>query len=273
MTRRRAESLLNEFVATYHRADFIDDDPIGLMHAYRRPEDVETSAFLAAALAYGRAAQIRNSITRVFRALGDAPHDAVAGASRADLKRRFKGFVHRFTDDGEWADFVFRTGETIRADGSLRAAFAAADAPGRPIAETMSGFVRAFRDREGARPQPGYLLPDPADGSACKRFCLFLRWMVRPADGVDFGLWPEVGAERLIMPLDTHVARISRRLGLLRRASNDWKAAEEVTRALRRIAPDDPLRYDFAITHIGITGLWKELVPDTPPRNKPARGR
>jgi uncharacterized protein (TIGR02757 family) len=100
------------------------------------------------------------------------------------------------------------------------------------------------------------LLPSPRKGSACKRMNLFLRWMVRSED-IDFGIWDNIPPNKLVIPLDTHIARISKCLGLTRRASADWKMAEEITGALREFDPEDPLKYDFALCHHGISGLCK----------------
>jgi uncharacterized protein (TIGR02757 family) len=99
-----------------------------------------------------------------------------------------------------------------------------------------------------------HFLPSPLEGSACKRLNLYLRWMVRPDDGVDFGLWPQIPTDRLIIPLDTHICRIGQFLGLTRRKTPDWKMAEEITRSLRAISPDDPVQYDFVLCHMGISG-------------------
>ncbi|MCC6160063.1 MAG: TIGR02757 family protein [Deltaproteobacteria bacterium] len=260
MNRREVQVFLDDLVARFHHVRHRHHDPVDLVHRFERPADIEVAAFIASALAYGRAAQVRASVSRVFDALGPDLHGALI-----DFDPRHSplpaNFVHRFTTRDDMNEFLTRTADLLRKHGSLRAAFREGDCGGEPIDAAMSRFVAQFRAGGAVRPNVRYLLPDPADGSACKRFSLFLRWMVRDADGIDFGLWSEFGASRLVMPLDTHVARISRRLGLLRRASDDRRAAIEVTDALRSFAPDDPLRYDFAITHIGITGQWKDLIP------------
>lgn len=260
MKKSDVQPFLDNLVARFHHARHRHHDPVDLVHRFTRPADIEVAAFIASALAYGRAAQVRVSVSRVFDSLGPDLHGALIDFDprRSPLPANF---VHRFTTRDDMNEFLTRTADLLRKHGSLHAAFREGDRDGEPIDTAMSRFVAQFRAGGEVRPNVRYLLPDPADGSACKRFSLFLRWMVRGADGIDFGLWSDVGAARLVMPLDTHVARISRRLGLLRRASDDRRAAIEVTDALRRFAPDDPLRYDFAITHIGITGLWKDLIP------------
>ncbi len=259
MKRRDVQPFLDDLVARFHRTEHRHLDPVDLVHNFSRRADIEIAAFIASALAYGRAAQVRASVSRVFDALGPDLHGALVefDPARSPLPANF---VHRFTARDDMTEFLTRTARLVREFGGLEAAFRDGDRADEPIDAAMTRFVARFREGEAVRPNVRYLLPDPADGSACKRFSLFLRWMVRDADGIDFGLWRGVGASRLVMPLDTHVARISRRLGLLRRASDDRLAAIEVTDALRRFAPNDPLRYDFAITHIGISGLWKELV-------------
>ena len=254
------QPFLDDLVARFHRVETRHHDPVDLVHRFTRPADIEIAAFIASALAYGRAAQVRASVSRVLDALGPDPHGALIDFDprRSPLPANF---VHRFTSRDDMNEFLARTARVVREFGDLGTAFCVGDGDSEPIDAAMSRFVTRFRAGGAVRPNVRYLLPDPADGSACKRFSLFLRWMARGADGIDFGIWADVGASRLVMPLDTHVARISRRLGLLRRASDDRRAAIEVTDALRRFAPNDPLRYDFAITHIGITGQWKDLVP------------
>jgi uncharacterized protein (TIGR02757 family) len=155
----------------------------------------------------------------------------------------------------------------VRArSGSLEAAFAAGDPGGETIEGALDAFAAAVRDADPgfARRGAAAFLPAPADGSACKRPLLFLRWMVR-RDAVDPGPWRSVDPARLVVPLDVHVARAARRLGLLRRRATDWRAALETTRALRRIDPADPVRFDYPICRAGILGARGRPVPTSSP--------
>ncbi|MBZ0271041.1 TIGR02757 family protein [bacterium] len=255
----RARAFLEHFAAHYARPDMLARDPVFCARRYPREEDRETAAFVVAPLAYGRVASVINAANCVLDGLGENPHDAVLNFRAKRDGKRFAGFVHRFTTDADVAQFLDRTAAMLREHGRIRHAYGAAR--GDDTRATLTNFVTAFRGGATLRPHVRYLLPDPAEGSACKRANLFLRWMVRPDDGVDMGLWPEVSPANLVMPLDTHVARISRWLGLLTRKSDDWLAAEEVTASLRRICPEDPLRFDYAITHAGISGKWRQWEP------------
>jgi uncharacterized protein (TIGR02757 family) len=157
--------------------------------------------------------------------------------------------------------------EALRRHGSLRSLFLHGYEPSDPnVGPSLTRFVDALLAYDAqpvlgrAFEPPGsgirYLLVRPADGSACKRLNLFLRWVVRPDDGLDLGVWPEVSTRGLIVPLDTHSSRVARALGFTRRATTDWRTAEEVTAALRRYDPDDPVRYDFALCHVSMSGDW-----------------
>ena len=160
--------------------------------------------------------------------------------------------------------------QALGEHGSLRELFLRGYEPRDPnVGGSLTRFVdallaydaRPIATRRSERAGSGvrYLLPRPADGSACKRLNMFLRWVVRPDDGLDLGIWPEVSPALLVIPLDTHSARVARALNLTRRVTTDWRAAEEVTQSLRRYDPEDPVRYDFALCHVSMSGDWPEL--------------
>lgn len=210
------------------------DDPLGLV---RGAGDRETGALVAAALAFGNVKGIRRSVATALRAVdGD----------RAVLR----GFRHRWIDGRDVARLLDGIGRARSHHGSLEELFLAGD--DGDLGRALDRFCDALR---GPRPSRGlrFLLPRPADGSACKRPLLFLRWVVRPDDGADLGLWRRVDPARLVVPLDTHVHRIAFWLGLTDRRTPGWRTALDVTRALRRIDPRDPVRFDFALAHLGIS--------------------
>lgn len=248
---RAASSLadaLEALYATYNRAAFIGDDPVGLVLRYPEPEDREIVALVASSLAYGRLSQIRRSLCLVLDRLGPRPARFVRDGSPSRLARVLTGFRHRFTNGADLAALLSGVRAAIARYGSLDGCFAiAGSTTDGSIIARMAAFVSEVRS--GAGRLPGYLLPCPTDGSACKRLNLFLRWMVR-RDEVDPGGWTSLRPADLIVPLDTHMHRIARRLGLTARQAADWRTASEVTRAFARIAPDDPVRYDFALTRL-----------------------
>ena len=215
------------------QAGRLASDPLGLVRSAR---DREGAALVAASLAFGNVRTIRRSVATALRAL-EGDDEALAG------------FRHRWIDGDDVAALLSRIRETRKSFGGLEELFLAGDRG--DLGGALDAFLGALR---GPAPGKGlrYLLPLPRDGSACKRPLLFLRWVVRPADGVDLGLWKRVDPGRLVVPLDTHLHRISYWLGLTDRRTPSWRTAVDVTESLRRFDPDDPVRYDFALAHLGI---------------------
>lgn len=246
----------------------LDSDPLLFPHRYVRPDDREAAAFLSASLAFGRVASIRDSLERLFGALGERP--AATLRDRGGDLPGLGGFVHRWVDAGSLRPFLHAVGETLRADGSLGDLFAAGDDGGSDYLPALDRFFSVLRDRTSVpidRMSHGlrFLLPSPGDGSACKRAHLFLRWTVRTAD-VDLGLWRggRFSTSRLLLPMDTHVHRISRYLGLTARPTADLRAAREATGWLAKVDAGDPVRFDWALSRLGILA---ECVRD-PRRSK-----
>jgi len=228
-----------------NRREYVEPDPLQFLYAYECPRDREVVALVASSLAYGRVKQILRGVGGV---LGPHPARRIARASDADLRRDLAGFKHRFSTGEQVATMLTGAAGAIDEYGSLEACFRAGLADDD---ETTVPALRAFvacLDRDG---RCGHLLPAPARGSACKRLHLMLRWLVR-RDDVDPGGWDAVGTDKLVVPLDTHMHRISRELGLTARRAADGRTALEVTAGFKRIAPNDPARYDFALTRSGI---------------------
>lgn len=227
-------------------------DPVDLVHRYREPRDQEIAGLVASSLAFGNAVAARRSIDRALSVLGPEPAVMVEGATAAELRRRLRGFVHRIYRGEHLASVLWRAGGLLRAHDSLGNAFArfhqASDGDFR---EGLARFADALRGDTTSR-SLRHLVSDPRAGSACKRLVLYARWMVRPADGVDLGLWP-IAPSELVIPVDTHIHRISRNLGLTHRRTATWATAEEITAALRKLDPKDPVKYDFALCHLGVS--------------------
>jgi uncharacterized protein (TIGR02757 family) len=215
---------------------------------------------VAAGLAYGRVAQILKSVATVLTALGSSPRRFLARAPASAITRRFATFRHRFTSGAEIAALLVAVKRAVAAGRTLEQLFRAGLAPGdATVLSALSAFVAALR-RLAPAPCPS-LLSSPDDGSACKRMNLYLRWMVR-RDAVDPGPWRGVPAAKLVVPLDTHLFRIGRQLGLTQRRQADLVAALEITRAFARFAPRDPVRYDFALTRLGIRSECRSVPLD-----------
>ena len=249
MPARGFENRLCELYETYNRREFVHPDPLEFLYDYEDLRDREIVALIASGLAYGSVRQILRSVRSVLE-LMDSPYLFIVHASRESLLKTFRHFKHRFTTGEELARMLFAVKQVIRHRGSLHACFEQGlGKQDETILPAATAFVDELSAAFGGRPRS--LLPSPEAGSACKRLNLFLRWMVR-RDAVDPGGWDQVPRSKLIVPLDTHMHRIALRMGLTARKQANLRTACEITEAFRRIEPEDPVRYDFALTRLGI---------------------
>lgn len=245
---QRLHGALEALYRRNNRRNLISPDPLEVVYAYGSRADREAAGLIAACLAYGRVAQILVNVRVVLAGLGPHPAAALRDATRADLTESYGTFRHRWTDGAELVDFLTAMGRVLRDYGSLERCFVAhCGGESETVLKGLTGFVREL----GSGGSANSLLPRPEKGSACKRLHLYLRWMVR-SDAVDPGCWRGVSPSWLIVPLDTHMHRIARSLGLTRRKQANLATALEVTEAFRRMNPTDPLKYDFALTRLGI---------------------
>jgi len=240
---------LDDLYRQYNRRCYVRPDPLQFLYDFPPIRDRELVALVASSLAYGRVAQILKSVSCVLRVLGPSPHAFLMDASQKDLRNDLAGFRHRFTGGAEVADMLWAARCAVRSFGSLEACFMEGmDAGADTILPALTAFAGRLRRFGGRR---GFLLARPEKGSACKRWHLFLRWMVR-RDEVDPGGWSGIPPSMLLVPLDTHMHRIGMGLGGTTRKQADLRTALEITRMFRCIAPDDPVRYDFSLTRLGI---------------------
>lgn len=242
--------LLDDLYARYNRAEFIDPDPLAPVLRHARPEDQELAGLIAASLAFGNVKTILGSIEKVFSLLPNPRADLLSAAPR-DLDRALVPFRHRYADGAAMAALLHGARAAIGAHGSLGACFQSHVTPDdADVLPALAGFSHELRARGGL--MKNYLLADASKGSANKRWLMYLRWMLR-RDAVDPGPWAgRVPASMLIVPIDTHMHRFCSALRLTRRPTADLRAALEVTAAFRHICPEDPARYDFALTRLGI---------------------
>jgi uncharacterized protein (TIGR02757 family) len=267
----RADRLRRRLDALYRHYDhrFVDPDPLEFVRRQERAADREVVGLLAAGLAYGNVVQIKRSIAAVLEVLGPAPAEAASRLDPAEIAARLTGFKHRFTDGRDVACLRFLARQMRGADGSVEAFFARGhDAAAADVGPALASFsARALALDHGGlyrgRRLPAdagvrFFFPSPADGSACKRLNLFLRWMVR-RDGVDLGVWSAVAPRALVIPLDAHVQAIARRVRLTRYRSPGWAMAVDITRRLRRLDPEDPVKYDFALHRMGLLRREREI--------------
>ena len=262
---------LEELYRTYG-PETAGSDPIVFVGRYGSDADREVAGWIASAFAYGRVATIQANVARVLAALGPSPARTLDGIGdfRRFARDSFPEFRHRFHGPDDAAALLLAIAAARREAGSLRAFFEREARPEeRDVAGLLSRAVQRieafdFRPALGRRALPArhparFFFPDPADGSACKRWNLYLRWMVR-RDGLDFGLWTGIPTSKLVVPTDTHVHLVARRLGLTRRRSADWRTAREITDALARFDPADPVRFDYALCRIGIFGICQPVA-------------
>lgn len=253
------QKTLDRLYETY-RADHLSMDPLEIVRTYDDPADGEIAGFIAAALALGRADLIRAAVSDVLERMDPSPRRFVGSFDPGKDGSLFRGFSYRFYRAPDITLLMWWMRQMLDRAGSIGNFFLAEyreqDAD---IGPTLSRFVQSVlrletRPVRATVPEKGsgirHFLADPIDGSGCKRLNLFLRWMVR-RDSLDLGIWKDVSPAKLIIPLDTHIARLGRRLGLTRRANPDWKMAVEITEALRRFDPEDPVKYDFALCTAG----------------------
>jgi len=261
----RLKKILDRFYREYDFSGSVLRDPIEFPHRYRNPADIETTGFLASSFAYGRVDLFRPVVENILSIMGTSPYVFLLDLDLEKHRKLFDGIKYRFNENDDIICLLFILHKILKKYSSIENAFrkfyAADDIT---IAKGLSGLMALFLHTDtspvyGKNMKPAGLsqfFPSPDNGSACKRANLFLRWMIRDRD-IDFGIWKDIPKNKLIIPLDTHIARISRCLGFTGRKSQDWKMAAEITDALKRFDREDPVKYDFALCHHGISGICK----------------
>ncbi|MVM41467.1 TIGR02757 family protein [Spirosoma sp. HMF3257] len=269
-------SSLKDFLDTkadqYNRPSFIERDPISIPHQFSRKQDIELMGFWAAVLAWGQRPVILKKANELVTLMDGAPYEFIRNHQESDLKR-FLAFKHRTFNATDALYFLHFFRQYYQENDSLETAFlltntglkssanksesAISTAPDfSPVGQSLIAFHDRFCGLTDFFPERTRKhIATPARNSACKRLLMFLRWMVRTDDcGVDFGIWNQLRPDQLVMPIDVHVNRVARQLGLLNWPQTDWKAALELTDALRQFDPLDPVRYDFALFGLGVEG-------------------
>lgn len=235
-------------------------DPIQIVRRFTDPADQEVVAFCSAALAFGRVSSVLQSIERLLALMGTHPAAYVRHFDPEREGPRFADLVHRWIRGRDLVALVWILRQMLERCGSIEGFFLEGfDAAAPDLAAALDSFSRRalaldLKRAYGKLPKrPGvcYFFPRPSTGSACKRLNLFLRWMIR-TDRLDVGVWTRVPASMLVVPLDTHVIRVGRCLQLTRYTSPGWRMAQDITASLRALDPADPVRYDFAICHLGM---------------------
>lgn len=249
------KKILDQKVRQYNKLDFIDKDPICIPHQFKKQQDIEIAAFFAAIFAWGNRTTIINKSNELLERMDRAPYDFCTNHQSKDLKKLI-GFVHRTFNDTDALYCVEFFKHHYAKNKTLETAFFENQITGSKIdniQSALTNFQSYFMSLEDAPKRSQKHIASPATGSTCKRLNMFLRWMVRhDKQGVDFGLWNAIKPADLIIPIDVHVARVSRALGILKRPQTDWLAAMELTKYCRTLDPKDPVKYDFALFSLGV---------------------
>jgi uncharacterized protein (TIGR02757 family) len=246
-------TLLNEKVVIYNQPSFISADPVSIPHRFSKLQDVEIAGFFAAIFAWGNRTTIINKTTELLQLMDNAPHDFVLNAG-ADELNRFENFKHRTFNTTDLLYCVEFFKHHYTNNNSLQTAFTKwMHTDDEDVENALTGFHHYFFSLPYIPERTRKHIAAPQKNSSCKRLNMFLRWMVRQDNcGVDFGIWKNIQPSQLICPLDVHVARVARNLGLLQRTQNDWQAAQELTANLRKLDEQDPVKYDFALFGLGV---------------------
>jgi uncharacterized protein (TIGR02757 family) len=252
---RQTKRLLEKLYAKYSHRVFVPPDPLQFVYRYTDRRDMEIAAFLASALAYGRVRQIERSLTQLLDRMDNAPFEFTSHFD-SPARAKLRSFKHRFTTGDDLSDLLALFRRVFYDSGSLESFFALGyHREDTTVLPSLSRFCDALCRMHGGQVPAGlnYLPANPSRGSASKRLNLFLRWMVR-GDEVDWGLWKCIDKARLIVPMDVHMGRLCRILGLHDDKTVSLSTALKVTRAFAEREPDDPVKYDFALSRIGIIG-------------------
>jgi uncharacterized protein (TIGR02757 family) len=265
------ELFLSGLVDRFESPHYIRFDPIAIPHGFDDPRDQEVIGLYAAILAWGRRETILTKMEELCGRMQFRPYRFVRDFRIDRHADALRGFKHRTFNEGDAIWLTSNLGTVLKDCETIEKAFARWLAPGATTTEAaIEGFSRTIMAAGvGTPPRLSKHLARPSTGSACKRLNMYLRWMVRPGP-FDLGIWRSIDKRSLVLPLDIHSGTHARRLGLLTRAANDWKAAKELTEACRRLDPDDPCRFDLALFGIGaydVTVPSELLPPEAPPES------
>ncbi len=258
--RRDLRHILEALLAG-HSEQFLASDPLSFVRRFDSTRDREIAAFVGSCFAIGRVESIRNAVSTVLERMGPSPYAFVCETDPRRFQTVYRDFVYRFFRGKDVAVLLSGLQKTLRLHGSLEASFLEGYRDTDPdVGQALSDFVQRlvrFSGRAGTGHGLRAFLSDPLAGSGCKRLCLFLRWVVR-REYPDLGIWKSVSPAKLVIPLDTHVIRLAKKMGLTRRVSPGWKMAVDITESLRYMDSSDPVRYDFALCHAGMSQACPE---------------
>lgn len=244
------KEVLDEKYEQYSGKIFIENDPITIPHQFVLKQDIEIAGFLTATIAWGQRKTIIRNANKLMEWMNFAPYDFMMNSKEADLEV-FKSFVHRTFQGEDCHFFIRRLRHLYKSGATLEDLFA----EGYKNHQSMAAAIINFREKFLMEPhllRSEKHISNPAKNAAAKRLNMFLRWVIRnDPTSVDFGIWASIPSSALMCPLDVHTATVSRKLGLLKRKQNDWKAVELLTQQLRAFNREDPVKYDIALFALG----------------------
>jgi len=239
----------------YNDRGYVHPDPLEFLYAYKDVKEREIAGLVASVLAYGQVKQILKSVSKVLSALGTNPSAFLKTANQADIENEFREFKHRFTTGLEISVFLLNIGRVLKKYGTLYECFLSGFYKEKQYLQALLNFITELR--LGECELYSSLIPMPTGKCAYKRMNLYMRWMVRK-DNVDPGGWDGIPASKLIIPLDIHMHRVSLKYGFTERKQADMVSAIQITEALKRFCPEDPVKYDFSLTRPGINKVRQQ---------------
>lgn len=249
MNPNEIKAFLDEKVIRYNQPSFVETDPIQIPKIFIEKENIEISAFLTATIAWGNRKAIIKNARHLMSMMDNNPYEFVLHSSKPEMEKLAQ-FVHRTFNGNDCIYFILSLKNLYKNHGGLQQVFTDGYQQQNTIKSSLEYFYSLFFELKGERTRKH--VSNVAKGASGKRLNMFLRWMVRnDKAGIDFGLWNTIPASALMLPLDVHTGNVARKLGILKRKSNDWKAVEEVTETLRTFDPSDPIKYDFALFGLG----------------------
>nr|WP_294777518.1 TIGR02757 family protein [uncultured Flavobacterium sp.] len=252
MTKTELKEFLDEKVALYNNPNFIESDPIQIPHQFSLKEDIEIAGFLTATIAWGNRKMIIKNAKRMMDLMGNSPYDFVMHHQEHHLEV-LDSFVHRTFNGSDFRTFVLGLNHIYTHHFGLENAFLnQKEGELLNLQTNIHFFKKKFFECTNSERAKKHV-SDPLQGSAAKRINMFLRWMVRQdKNGVDLGIWKNIPMSALSCPLDVHSGNVARKLGLLTRKQNDFKAVSELDYELRKMDTNDPVKYDFALFGLGV---------------------
>ncbi len=255
---------LDKTYRKYHKPKYMSFDPLLCVHKFKGQENIEIAGLIASSLAYGRVENIIKSVEYIFNITGNDLVKFIKGNTFKQKKIIFKNFKHRFNSGNDIALLLEGINKILADYNYIGDMFFSLykDSDIKTAMDMFGNFFKTFAKKiTGVKNKSfDFLFPSPINGSACKRLNMYLRWMIRPKDGIDFGLWGNIPASELIIPVDVHVASKTSAWGFTSRKTPDWKMAEEITNMLKKINPNDPLKYDFSICRLGMDDFRKGKI-------------